>query len=302
MLNWIGLTWDFEVGGMKIMSRRIAKTEERLLFLKSHWPNVTFRDVSRFLGQLVSMTPVLEGQSSLHSRMLQLIVNIRHYYKAYWDDKIFVDTNADILFNGAKEEIDFWIKNLSKLNFRPFKLKQPESIGWTDASGKAAGGLVCKLKPNCESSSIVTADNLLIPVEGDKSVSFASLQNSAAWRVAEVCKNFNKKLVKVRDNSDLDLNLVDSLQFVHRMFTKGEIKTDSNFREMIGVKELLIGSENVIKNSIFVLYTDNMNVATILKNGSNKYRLHEIALFIDKLCSLWGVTLRPVWIPRYSDI
>ena len=122
--------------------------------------------------------------------------------------------------------------------------------------------------------------------------------SSAPWRVAEVSKSFNNEAT-VRDKADLDLNMAEALQFVHRMFTAKEVATDSNFREMIGVKELLTGSEKVIKNTMFALHVDNQNVVTILRNGSNKYRLHEIALFIDQLCSLWGVQLRPIWIPRY---
>ena len=112
-------------------------------------------------------------------------------------------------------------------------------------------------------------------------------------------RKLSRKVI-IRDEADLDPSKVELMQYVHRMFTLKEISTDSNEREMIGVKELLIGSEQVIKNTVCVLHVDNMNVATILEKGSNKYRLHETSLFVHKLCSLWGVELRPVWIPRYD--
>ena len=296
MIDWVGLRWDFCSGGLSIIPRRVTKFKEECVQLLELWPRVTFRQVARFNGRVNSMAPVLQGKTKLYTRMLQLIVNIRHFYNAYWEDDIFCDSNQNVLFEKARQELLFWYENFTTINFRPFKLPAPGSLGWVDASGIALGGLVCRLKADRPLPvRSVTADNLLLPSDGVAGL--VALKNGAPWRVAEVSRDLAKEVV-VRNKADLNPRDVEDKHFYHRMFTASEIATDSNERELIGAKELLLGSKKVIENSVFVLHLDNLNAATVLEQGSNKYRLQQYALLFDKLCREWGVELRPVWIPR----
>ena len=186
-IDWIGLRWDFNLSGILIIPRRMERCKKMREYLIQKWPKVSFRDVAKFLGQLTSMIPVLEGKIALHSRMLQLIVNFRKFYEAYWDDKIFCDEYEDILFSLAKKELIFWENNIEKLNLRHFKLEKPSSIGWVDASNEAAGGFVCNLLPTSNNENWpVTADNCL---ECDSSFDLTALQNALDWKVAEVGRN-----------------------------------------------------------------------------------------------------------------
>ena len=127
------------------------------------WPNVSFRDVSRFVGSISAMHQVLEGRGQLRSKYLQMIINLRHFHDCSWDKRIFCI--GDTIFKRAKAELEFWIVNLDKLNFRPFISPPPNVVAWADASAFAAGGLVCELKKQVVGMyRPITADNLLLPI------------------------------------------------------------------------------------------------------------------------------------------
>ena len=64
--------------------------------------------------------------------------------------------------------------------------------------------------------------------------------------------------------------MVKDVRFTHRMFTQEEIITDINEREMISGRELLIASEELIKNKYVTLHFDNLNAAVIYGKGSTK--------------------------------
>ena len=112
------MKWDFELAGFSILDRRIQNCLKQIELLMSKWPQVSYRDISKFVGQIVSMLPVLEGRGQLRSRYLQMIVNVRHYLECSWDKII---SNNPNLLSRAIRELIFWQKNLSTLNFRPFK-------------------------------------------------------------------------------------------------------------------------------------------------------------------------------------
>ena len=136
VLNWNGLKWDFTMAGISILNKRIDRFFEHLNTLKNNWPKVCYRDVSRFVGQVISMMPVLQERALLRSRYLQCIINVRHFHECSWDKTIEVGHE---LLNRALLEIQFWQQNMMKLNFREFQCKPPNIIGWVDASSVAAG-------------------------------------------------------------------------------------------------------------------------------------------------------------------
>jgi hypothetical protein len=73
---------------------------------------------------------------------------------------------------------------------------------------------------------------------------------------------------------------------------------DSNERELLAAIELILGCVKLLENCILTLHFDNMNAATVLEKGSRKFRLQNYALFVDKICRQYNISLRPVWIPR----
>ena len=54
-LKWVGLRWDFGKNGISVLDRRIENCKARASLLFESWPNVSFRDVSRFVGSISAM-------------------------------------------------------------------------------------------------------------------------------------------------------------------------------------------------------------------------------------------------------
>ena len=81
-------------------------TVAQLDLLLGSWPNVSFRDLAKFLGQLNSMHPVLKGLATLRSKMLQLIVNVRHFETYPWEGKVLKVSKP--VLEKAEQELQFW--------------------------------------------------------------------------------------------------------------------------------------------------------------------------------------------------
>jgi hypothetical protein len=108
---------------------------------------------------------------------------------------------------------------------------------------------------------------------------------------------FPKEPQRITDHN-LDPNVVEDMYIVHRNLNYAEKAVDSNERELLGAVELLLGCLQFVKNSVFTLHFDNLNAATILEKGSQKFRLQNYAVYIANICKQYNIELRPVWIPR----
>jgi len=286
-VNWNGLCFDFEKSGISIMEHRLLHTEDRIENILRNWPEVTFREVSRLLGQINSMHPVLRGTATLRSKFLQTLVNIRHFNEFAWERNITSEFPG--LFDKAKNEIHFWKDNLRKLNFRRFLEPVPSCIGWVDASDYAVGGILVKLVTGARGAMPVTMDNWVL----DGSGVLPRIRNCARAQV----DGFPSQPKIVTDH-DLDPRVVQDIYVVHRNLTYDEQAADSNERELLAAVELLMGCSRFLENMVFTLHFDNMNAATIVEKGSGKFRLQNYAMLIDNFCRDKRIVLKPVWIPR----
>jgi len=287
ILAWNGLVFDFQKGGISVMEHRMNYTTEKVKSVLEKWPVVTVREVSQFLGQINSMHPVLKGQATLRSKMLQTFINIRHFKNSSWESLITSDFPG--LFEKAKEELKFWQKNLEILNFRPFKENNPTCLGWVDASNHAIGGIMVTLKPGGCEPMPVTLDNWILDGAG----ALPRIRNCAKLQVDDFPPGSNKCT-----EHDLDKEVVQDMYTVHRNLTYAERATDSNERELLAAVELILGCLMYLKNCIFTLHFDNMNASSVVEKGSSKFRLQNYAVFISNICLTHNISLRSVWIPR----
>lgn len=85
---------------------------------------------------------------------------------------------------------------------------------------------------------------------------------------------------------------------VHKMWTSEESAKSSTWREMKAVETTLLSSADKISNRTVKVYTDNPNVVKIVKSGSMKKDLHDIACKIFFFCIKNHITLEVEWIPR----
>ena len=102
----------------------------------------------------------------------------------------------------------------------------------------------------------------------------------------------------VRDKFDFNPGYIEEKQIMHKMFNLEEISTDSNEREMIGGRQLILSSLDLVKNSEIVIHFDNMNAALIYMKGSPKYRLQKYAIEMDDLALKYNCSLKTSTIPR----
>lgn len=280
-LIWLGLEWNFKIRSLSISERRIGELYENLQFLLNSWPNVTYRDVSKIVGRLNSMHPVLDGKEQLYSRFLQTCINIRHFNNYPWDKVI--ELSFAKLFDLAKDELLFWKSNLRMENSRNFEEKRSTTLGWVDASATAIGGIVLKMNYDfCE--KIFCIDDTLKHVEQNDSVK--KLHVDFVYSALKDLRT-QKKYEKLED-----------FGFFHRMLFEQEKVLDSNERELKAALETVYGCERFISGSVLTLHVDNLNAAKILKVGSSKPRLHKYALEMSKFCTKNEIILNTVAIPR----
>ena len=80
-----------------------------------------------------------------------------------------------------------------------------------------------------------------------------------------------------------------------------EKSSSSTYRETEAVRRVLNSNIEVLQGKKVKWFSDNKNVKAILKSGSSKADLQEIALSIQQTCVEREITLIPEWIPRYEN-
>jgi Reverse transcriptase (RNA-dependent DNA polymerase) len=288
-VDWNGLRFDFVAKGISILERRIQNTLQQAEFLLNNWPNVCYRDVAKFVGQLMSMHPVLQGLEQLKSRNLQSLVNIRHYKNCSWD--AIVQTDYAPMLDIVKFEIQRWQCLLATKNFRPFVLPAPSCVAWADASDRAVAAVAaviddCTVVP-------VTADNWLLSSKG----AYRRLRNCVQLQVGSLPWLMRPEKI-VRDDFDLDPVKVKKLMLVHRNLTFSEIATDSNERELLAAVQFLESCGPDLESLNVTLHFDNLNASIICTKGSPKIRLQKYAERVFDITEKYHIKLNAVWIPR----
>jgi hypothetical protein len=288
-VDWNGLNFDFEKRGISILPRRLESMLAHATGLQMVWPAVSFREISKLVGQLMSMHPVLQGVEQLKTRKLQSIVNIKHYKGCSWDATIRADYEPLIVL--AQEEIRFWIANIHRKNFRPFEITPKNCVAWVDASDYAIAGLAANI--DSTSSVPVTMDNWLL----DPNLAYRRLRNRAELQVDYLPWSMRTFTV-VRDEFDLDPHKVNKLVITHRNLQYYERVVDSNERELKAALLLLQSCGTMFANRSMTLHFDNHNAAIICTKGSLKIRLQDYAEQIFDIAEKHGISLNTVWIPR----
>ena len=85
---------------------------------------------------------------------------------------------------------------------------------------------------------------------------------------------------------------------VNRTFSPAEAATSSTEREMLAVLHGLTQMRSVLKNSSINWYTDAKNVARIVRRGSPKPYLANLAVAIYHITRKNKINLNMIWVPR----
>ncbi len=289
-VDWNGFCFNLKESCISILDKRISSTLSSIDDIKKSWPKITFRDLSRTIGKIVSMQPVFQGITQIRTKMLQTFLAIRGYKNLSWDDIISADFAP--LFTKAYQELGFWQTFLLTKNFRAIKLKKVDWIVWTDASDYAIAGFGAKLlSPSINKP--ITADNLML-VDG-------KIQKAGHHRVSLQVDEIPwayKRFVEVRDAFDLDPQNISMTAITHRNLENHERIMSSTERELLAALHFLNSMLRHTTGQTLTLHMDSQNAVNILTSGSNKPRLNDYAVLYSQICLANNITVTPVWIPR----
>lgn len=130
-IEWLGLLWDSKSYSLFIPNRRVEEVQSTLNFLINSFPIFTARELAKFAGQIISLSPVYGCVCSLMTRNIYLAVESR----GHWDYVINL-AFPDLV----KTELEFWTNNLVKMNHKRLIAESlPSVLVFSDASNVAAG-------------------------------------------------------------------------------------------------------------------------------------------------------------------
>ena len=132
-VDWIGYTWDAELGLLRVKQRRIEKVRSHAEGLLGH-KVCTVRSLASFVGQIISMTSVLGDLARMRTRNCQICVAAAES----WEGRIFLE-------EVVKKEIRFWFENIEVYNsLNCFPLAEPVFLDIIegDASGVGCGSIL----------------------------------------------------------------------------------------------------------------------------------------------------------------
>ncbi len=131
-IEWLGMSWDSALGTLKVVQRRVDKIMSTISEIKSS-NCVTIRKLHSFVGQIISLSPVVGNLSRLTTRNCQIrIAQATH------------EDNVIKLEEACSSELSFWENNVSKRNMRSlFIPSKVNKIMCCDASAVGSGAVIC---------------------------------------------------------------------------------------------------------------------------------------------------------------
>lgn len=87
----------------------------------------------------------------------------------------------------------------------------------------------------------------------------------------------------------------------HKNFSPWEQGRSSTWRELEGIRFALISFKESLKNSCIEWKTDNNAASLIVKSGSKKSELHDLAIEIYEITRFNNIDLKVQWIPRKEN-
>ena len=129
---WLVLHWNSERGTLSITQRRIDKIHNALSKIVEAGYVISARDLAKCVGQIISTGAVLGNISRIMTRHCSMSIASA----STWDKSFSLDEYC-------RQEIQFWQRNLTKLNERHcFLFKQPNCFVHSNASFTGCGSVI----------------------------------------------------------------------------------------------------------------------------------------------------------------
>ena len=134
---WCGFVWNTREWTVKIEEKKVLRIKEAAGKIRSN-STATARQVAALAGLIISCTIALGRNARFRTRMMSMwITSLVEEFG--WNG--FKEVTVEI-----KDECDFWIRNVEKLNCqeirKPASLLRIDAYGFSDAGGHQLGGFM----------------------------------------------------------------------------------------------------------------------------------------------------------------
>ena len=130
-LVWLGMAWDASNGTLKITNKRITKLI-RYINQLLQLPSCYIRDLQSFVGQIISLSPVVGNLARFMTRSCQITI------ASAQNENLHISLEDKCI-----EELTFWRDNVMHLNSRYiFASPKVHTIMCSDASAVASGAII----------------------------------------------------------------------------------------------------------------------------------------------------------------
>ena len=290
---WLGYLLDMTCGKVYVTGERIARLEaaiESCLYQMqvSGSGLMKVRFLASIVGQIISLQTVVGKLVSLRTRALYECILSR----ASWNAPVFVTKEAI-------EELVYWQMHAKVLNKAGRSIKE---------------NLNCDVEVFCDASADAYGGYFEVKVSGEHiNEGFENGINTAMRAKNALCCG-NDTTVSYVTCDDGESSLAHTVGSMENMptetggyidqneiigsWSKSEASRSSTWREAEAVRRVLVSKAAAFKGKKLKVFSDNMNVKSILSKGSRKPDLQRIALNVNEFCSQREITLIPEWIPR----
>lgn len=275
-VTWLGHYIDSLLNCIFITEERIKNLESSIQAILNYLPDskqtlLHVRRLASVVGQIISLQYVLGSVVRLRTRYMYACILTR----ASWNAPV-------ILSEQACTELKFWYKNCRTMNNVGKSLECPSSCDislYCDASADGYGGYLIDHRSE---ANIPAEEGYELP---EVSISFDEIYGKSDYKHQCIEKYSETKPDNV----------------VFGSWSQREMLFSSTWRETEAVGRIIKSKINVMKSCSVKVYSDNMNVKSVLSYGSSKADLQSISVDINDFCNRYNVQLQLEWIPRSQN-
>ena len=133
-IDWLGITWNSELGSIKVISRRVSSVKSCIEDITNYLPQCTARKLARFVGKIISLKPVVGFLVQLKTKYSSMMICEK---SVHWDKKFYIPASSLVI-----EELFFWYNNIVKFNNKfVFSYSIPSILIYSDASHSGCGAV-----------------------------------------------------------------------------------------------------------------------------------------------------------------
>ena len=320
--KYLGFSWIFKDGRKKYFQYTVLPfglTSAPFIFTKivrvliRYWRSFSIK-IACFIDDGLAIEYSKEKatqNSSFVKNSLQLSGFVDNSEKSQWDPLTRVEWLGTVIdfenktYSITEQRIDSLLDSINSILKSPsfVSARKLACVAGKIISTKFVFGNIVRLKTRFLYKAIESR------ISWDKKfslVSFGEVVNEILfWKLNT--KNLNKRpIIKYEipelkiysDASGTGIAAVFDENVCYRNLNFEEKNEHSTYRELLAILHAIESFEVLVKGRNLLWHTDNFSAAIIVRIGSNKCKLHDIATKIYDICRKKEITLTVTWISR----